>query len=271
MLLAAALCAASAGLAQVADFREQRLKWNEPAQPHRVFGNTYYVGTKALGSILVASGEGHVLIDGALAESAALIAANIRTLGFRVEDVKLILNSHAHFDHAGGIAELQRLSGATVAASPWSASVLEFGESQPGDPQFGSHPPMSKVARPRTLRDGETLRVGPIAITAHFTPGHTPGGTSWTWTSCEEKRCKSIVYADSLSPVSAEDFRFTDNADVIRAFEKSYAALRALRCDVLLTPHPEFARDLTGTSACSDYANLQQAWLQRRIAEEKKK
>jgi metallo-beta-lactamase class B len=266
----AALCAAAACFAQ-GSWDAQREKWNVPGKPSRVYGNTYYVGTEGLSAILITSDQGHVLIDGALPESAGLIAANIRTLGFRAEDVKLIVNSHAHFDHAGGISELQKLSGAKVAASPWSAKVLAAGASPPGDPQFGTLPTMPKVQQPQTIRDGETLKVGPLALTAHFTPGHTPGGTSWTWTSCEEQRCKNIVYADSLSPVSADGFRFTDSSNGVTDFEKSYAAISALPCDVLLTPHPEFTRAYAETSACAHYARDMRARLDKRIAEESKK
>lgn len=156
-----------------------------PQQAFRIYGNTYYVGTHGLSSVLIASEGGHVLIDGALPESAPLIAANIRSLGFRIQDVKLILNSHAHFDHAGGIAELQRLSGARVAASRWTADVMKKGEVPRDDPQFGALRPIARVARVETFEDGETLRAGSLAVTAHLTPGHTPGGTSWTWRSCE--------------------------------------------------------------------------------------
>jgi metallo-beta-lactamase class B len=121
--------------------------WNEPQQPFRIYGDTYYVGTHGLGSVLITSATGHILIDGALPESAQLIAANIRALGFRIKDIKLILNSHAHFDHAGGIAELQRLSGARVAVSQWAAEVMNKGAVLQDDPQFGTIVPIAKVAR----------------------------------------------------------------------------------------------------------------------------
>jgi metallo-beta-lactamase class B len=271
LAIAAALCVAAVSYAQQ-NWDARRQQWNEPAEPRRVYGNTYYVGTAPLASILITSDQGHVLIDGAMEESVPLIAANIRKLGFRPEDVKLILNSHAHFDHAGGIAELQKLSGAKVAASPWSARMLEAGSSPLGDPQFGSLPEMAKVKGVQTIRDGETLRVGPLALTAHFTPGHTPGGTSWTWSSCEAQACKNLVYADSLSPVSAPGFRFTesrDYPDALADFEASYAALRGVPCDILLTPHPEFSREYTGPGACGAYANGMRERLQKRIAEEK--
>src|SRR5271155_1020355 len=121
--------------------------WNKPHAAFRIFGNTYYVGTDGLSSVLIASTTGHVLIDGALPESASRIVANIRSLGFRIEDVKLILNSHVHFDHAGGIAELRKLSGARVAASQWTADVMKKGAVPRDDPQFASIASIARVAR----------------------------------------------------------------------------------------------------------------------------
>jgi len=217
-------------------------EWNRPQPPFRVYGNTYYVGPHGLTSILLTSRAGHVLLDGALPESVPQIVANIRSLGFRIEDVKLIVNSHVHFDHGGGISELQRLSGARVAASPWSVEVLTKTGVGKGDPQFGSIVPVALVPRADPLRDGQTLRVGDIKLTAHFTPGHTPGGTSWTWKSCEGGRCLNLVYSDSMTPVSAEGFRFSDSReypDAVQDFEQSFAFLRAAPCDILLTSHPD--------------------------------
>src|SRR5262245_44239225 len=146
--------------------------WNVPQQPFKIYGNTYYVGTHGLGSILITSSTGHVLIDGALPESVPQIVANIRSLGFRVEDIKLIVNSHGHFDHAGGIAELQKLSGARVAASQWTAEVMRRGAVPHDDPQFGLIIPIARIEQVQTLTDGETLRAGSVTVTAHLTPGH---------------------------------------------------------------------------------------------------
>jgi metallo-beta-lactamase class B len=215
--------------------------WNEPQRPFRIFGNTYYVGTHGLASILVTSPQGHVLIDGALPASAPQILANIRALGFRVEDVKLILNSHAHFDHAGGIAALQRATGAGVAASAWSAATIERGQSDRQDPQFSILNPYPAAHDVQIIRDGDTLRVGPLALVAHATPGHTPGGTSWTWRSCQDGRCVDLLYADSQTAVSADDFYFTRSTTYPTAeadFARGLATLDALPCDILLTPHP---------------------------------
>ena len=111
-------------------------EWNKPREPFKIFGNTYYVGTEGLSSLLIVGDSGLILLDGGLEQSAALIDANIRKLGFRTEDVKLIVNSHGHYDHAGGIAALQRASGATVAASPSGADALQRGENTIDDPQY---------------------------------------------------------------------------------------------------------------------------------------
>lgn len=260
-------------------------EWNVPQQPVRIFGNTYHVGTHGLSAILITSKQGHVLLDGALPESAPLIQANIKALGFRIEDVKLIVNSHAHFDHAGGISALQRASGAAVAASPASAPVLKRGESGPNDPQYGvllSFPAVDKV---RVISDGETLRVGPLALTAHFTPGHTPGGTSWSWRSCEGGRCLNLVYADSQTPVSADGFLYTRNQtypSAIADFARGFAVLERLPCNVLLTPHPGASRlwervaertrgvkdALVDSGACRRYAATARQQLARRKASE---
>jgi metallo-beta-lactamase class B len=219
-------------------------EWNTPQEPFRIFGNTYYVGPHGISSILITSPAGHILIDGAIAESAPQIAAHIRALGFRVEDVKLILSTHIHFDHAGGIAELQRMTGATVMASPSSARVLSTGENDPADPQFEILLPLEKVAKVKVLTPGETVHVGPLALTSHPTPGHTSGGTSWTWTSCEGNLCHSMVYADSVSAVSSDSYKFTHNSTnphAIQDFDKSFAFLETVPCDILLTAHPEVA------------------------------
>jgi metallo-beta-lactamase class B len=218
------------------------VEWNKPQSPFRIFGNTYYVGPHGLSSILITSTSGHVLIDGALPQSTEQIVANIRSLGFRIEDVKLILNSHVHFDHAGGIAELQRLSGARVIASKWSAAVMRKGGVGRGDPQFGALTSIAPVRNVQDLRDGERFQLGVIAITAHLTPGHTPGGTSWTWKSCEAQICRDMVYADSLTPVSAAGFKFSKNREypgALEGFEKTFAFLESVPCDVLVTTHPE--------------------------------
>jgi metallo-beta-lactamase class B len=272
-------------VAYPADLCPSCVEWNAPQPPFRVFGNTYYVGTRGLGAILLTSDEGHVLIDGALPESAPAIIASIAELGFRIEDVRLILNSHPHFDHAGGIAALQRASASRVAGSSRAAPVLETGKTGPDDPQHGLALSFPQVPAVSVFSDGDTLRVGPSAVTAHLTPGHTPGGTSWTWRSCEGERCLSLVYADSQTPISADDFYFTRSTtypSAVADFEKGFAVLERLECDILLTPHPGASglwerlasRDsgassgLVDSEACRRYAATARERLARRIATE---
>jgi metallo-beta-lactamase class B len=252
----------------------------------RIFGNTYWVGTSGLGAILVASKDGHVLIDGALPQSAPLIEASIRALGFRVEDVRLILNSHAHFDHAGGIAALRRASGADVAATAWSLGVIAQGTPQPGDPQYGSALAYPPAGVGRVVAGGDTVRVGGLALVAHLTAGHTPGGTTWSWRSCEGARCLDIVYADSQTPLSADGFLFSASdayPTALRDFEDGFAVLEGLPCDILVTPHPGGSRlwervaarqagdtdALVDTEACRRYAGAGRRQLARRLAQER--
>lgn len=216
--------------------------WNADQTPFRIFGNTYYVGVKGLSSVLITSPQGHVLIDGGLPESAPKIIANIATLGFRIEDVKLILNSHGHIDHAGGLAELQRRSNALVAASPSAALDLASGEVGPDDPQYHALPKYPPVKDMRLARDGGQFNVGPIKLTAHATPGHTPGGLSWTWQSCDGPRCLNMVYADSLNAVSRPGFKFSASSEYPNAvadLRHSFETLEKLPCDVLISAHPE--------------------------------
>lgn len=237
--VACLLLLAGTAVGQTAKNCSSCAEWNRPQTPFRIFGNTYYVGPHGLSSILIVSKAGNILIDGALPESAGQIVANIRSLGFRIEDVKIIVNSHVHFDHAGGIAELQRVSGARVYASPWSAAVMKRGAVPRDDPQYGTISAIVPVRKVTELHDGETLKVGSILLTAHFTPGHTSGGTSWTWESCEANVCYAMVYADSLTPISAPGFYFSKHAQLMQGFEKSFTFLETTPCDILITPHPE--------------------------------
>lgn len=261
---------------------EQPAAWNTPRKPFKIYGNTWYVGTQGLSSVLIASDSGHVLIDGALPESAPLIAASVRSLGFRVEDIRLILSSHVHYDHAGGIAELKKLSGARVAVSPWTAAVMKTGEVSKDDPQFGSIKGIAPVAPVEVLKDGQVVKIGPLALTAHFTPGHTPGGTTWTWQSCENGACRNMVYFDSLSAVSTDGYLYSRRGDHPNGpddFEHSFQVLEGLPCDVLITPHPEASdlmervtqNRLVEPNACRTLAAALREKLNQRLAGEKAK
>jgi metallo-beta-lactamase class B len=263
----------------------QMASWSQSQKPFRIYGNTWYVGTKGLGAILITSPQGNVLVDGTLPGNAEQIEANIRSLGFRLQDVKLILNSHAHFDHAGAIARLAHDSGAKVVASQAGAKALRLGGNDPDDPQYGEASRYPPVARVRTVADGESVKLGPISIMAHATPGHTPGGTSWTWRSCEKARCLAMAYVDSLTALGHEGFRYSDDPARVASFRQSFATVAALPCDILITPHPEAsgfmrkiaARDrdrspdaLVDTGACRAYAAAARPRFEARLVEERK-
>ena len=260
-------------------------EWNEPRAPFRVFGNTYYVGVAGLSAILITSDDGLVLLDGGLPQSAPLVDANIRALGFETGNVKLIVNSHAHYDHAGGIAAIQRASRARVAATASSAAVLRRGTPGPDDPQHAIALPFPALTEVHVIADGDTLRVGPLRLTARLTAGHTPGGTTWSWRACEARACADVVYADSQTPISANGFRFTGSTTypaAVADFRRGHAVIEGLACDVLLTPHPAAsqlwqrleARErgqlnaLRDPDACRRYAATAREQLARRLATE---
>jgi metallo-beta-lactamase class B len=261
----------------------QCAEWNQPHTPFRIYGNTYYVGTQGLSAILITSDFGHVLIDGGLEESAPLIKANIEALGFKITDVKGIVNSHDHPDHAGGLAQLQQWSGAQVYALRPAQQVLQTGKPDPADPQFSPKATsIAPVADVWVVQDDQLLGVGSLRLRVTATPGHTPGGASWGWESCFEGKCLKIFYADSLSAVSADKYRFKDHPEVLKDFERSFQRVETADCDVLLTPHPDASRlferldpgsgsrpaDIKDATGCSSYAKAAREKLAKRLADE---
>lgn len=257
--------------------------WNDPARPRHIHGNTWYVGTCGISAILVTSPRGHILIDGATEQAAPMIENSIRAAGFELKDVRYILNSHEHLDHAGGIAQLQRDSGATVVARDPAASTLERGKSDRSDPQFLSLDPFPPVRAVHRIGEGATVTLGANKLTAHATPGHTQGSTTWTWTSCEGDRCVAMVYADSLTAISDDAYRYSDDLahpGVLAAFRESIATVGKLSCDILLTPHPgassfwsrtgaQATAPLADPDACGRYAQAATTTLDARIAKER--
>jgi metallo-beta-lactamase class B len=224
--------------AKLAQACKGRDGWSDAAPPARIFGESYYVGTCGISVVLIASPSGHILIDGATAEAAPSILANIRALGFDPRDVKLIVGSHEHLDHMGGFAALKAATGAAIAVREPARVSVETGKTDPADPQAGSIPDMAPVAVDRIIADGETVSMGNIAIRAIATPGHTSGGTSWTWRACEGVRCARIAYVDSLSAISRDGYRFTDHPERVTPFRATFERVQRLPCDILVTPHP---------------------------------
>jgi metallo-beta-lactamase class B len=258
--------------------------WVAEQKPFKLYGNSYYVGSKGLSAVLITSPSGHILIDGTVAENAPMIASHVRQLGFNMEDIKLILNSHAHSDHAGGIAELQRLSGAQVLGGAATLPTLIDGKAHREDPQFGTLSDYPGNPGAHGVADGEVVSLGPLAVTAHATPGHTAGGTSWTWQACEGKRCMKMVYIDSLTAVSAKGYQFSEHPEIVAGLRHSIAMVAALPCDIPVTAHPDFidlldklkqqprkgAQAFVDRQGCRDLAASSTRWLDKRLASEKK-
>jgi metallo-beta-lactamase class B len=250
--------------------------WSKPAPPFKIYGDTYYVGTCGISAILITTREGHILIDGASRDGGPLVEASIAKLGFRIEDVKILLNSHEHFDHVGGLAYLQRRSGAQMIAANAAVQGLTTGETQPGDPQFGTHDPFEPVTVTFAIGSYNPVSLGKVTLMPLETPGHTAGALTWSWLSCEKTDCKSLVYADSLSPVSSDSYRFSDNPEVVSGYRKGLTSLAELPCDMLLTPHLSSSQmiermatgGLAGGMNCREYAQSIQASLNKRLAEE---
>lgn len=252
--------------------------WDKPGPPFQVFGNTYYVGTCGIASILITGDQGHVLIDGGTERGGELVEANITALGFDINDVAILLHSHEHYDHVGGLAYLQARSGGRVIASVRAAPVLRSGIVADDDPQARMHEPFPGVVVAATVSDGEPVKLGALTLTAIETPGHSPGALSWTWASCESEQCRYIAYLDSLSPVSRNNYRFSDDPDYLAAYRASLTTLVDIRCDVVLTPHP-VASDMhrrlsepTGLldqAGCRNYVDRIERRLERRVSEER--
>ena len=249
-------------------------EWLAPARPEKIFGASYLVGFGGLSVALIDTGEGLVLVDGALPQAAPAILENVRKLGFDPKDIKFILSTEPHFDHAGGLAALARDTGATVVASARGAEGLRSGKHAADDPQLAYGGSWPAVTRLRVIGDGEVLKLGKTAIAAIATPGHTMGSMSWRWRACEDKACKTIVFASSLNPVSADGYRYTSTAGapIVAGFEASYRKMDATACDVLISAHPDNAapgRYNDKPGACRAYVDRSRKLLAKRLADEK--
>ena len=229
----AALFLAMAAPASAQSFAEQRALWNTPVEPFRIIGNVFYVGTAHIGAYLITDGSGHVLIDGGMEESAPQIAANIRRLGFRIEDVRFLLINHAHWDHAGGLAELKRLSGARMVASAADSIDLENGFNADRDDTARFAP----VIVDRHVEDGDVLHSGALTLTAHLTPGHTRGCTTWTMRTAEGEHSFEVMFACSLTVAGRRLSGDDEYPEAARDFAASFARLRTLHADVFLGFH----------------------------------
>jgi metallo-beta-lactamase class B len=213
-------------------------EWNTPVPPFRIAGNLYYVGATEITSFLITTPQGHFLLDGGFVETAPQITHNIAQLGFRLTDVKFLLNSHAHYDHAGGLAELKKATGAKFLGSEGEAQLLRDGGY--GDFRFGDTLVFPPVEPDQIIHDGESTRLGDQVMTAHSTPGHTKGNMTWTTKIRDANKTYNVVFVGSQS---ALDYRFVGHESypgIAADFEKSFAVLKRLPCDIFLASHGSF-------------------------------
>ncbi len=253
--------------------------WSDPAPPALVFANVYMVGTCGIVSLLIATPNGHFLIDGATDEAAQGIADNIRKLGFDPKDVRSLLITHEHLDHAGGIAKLKQITGAKFVIREAAKEAMATGLPGIDDPQHGIHPAFPGIEADATIEDNYILQVGAQRLTVIATPGHSPGGTSYTWKSCGDGGvCRRFVYADSLNAVSGDDYRFSDHPAYVATLRASMARIEAITdCDIMISPHPfqsDFFDRLAGEKplvdpeGCKRYVAAARKRLDDRLAKE---
>ena len=218
-----------------------RSEYLAPFPAHHVIGNVYFVGSKGLGIYLITTPEGHILVNAGLAESVPLIEQSIAKLGFKFSDVKILLISHAHFDHDAGAARIKELTAAKYVVMDADVPVVESGGKE--DFFYGKTPdllyPPAKVDR--VVHDGDTVKLGDTVLTAHLTPGHTKGCTTWTFKVEDGGKSYNVVIVGS--PNVNEGYRLVDNAaytQIASDYEKGFRVLRALQCDVFLGAHGNY-------------------------------
>ena len=252
--------------------------WSDPAPPAHVHGKSWYVGTCGITVVLIETKAGLVLIDTGPEDAAPHVLANIKALGFNPRQIKWLLMTHEHFDHVGGMAAIQKATGAKLLVSPGAATAMRTGKAVPEDPQAAllAKYPMAPTRVDRVLSGG-SLNVGGTRFTMHTNPTHSPGSASWTWQSCEGGKCLTIAYADSISTISSDDYHFTQHPERVEAARAGLRVIEALPCDLLLTPHPGGSdllerlsgkEPLTTPRACIAYAAGGSDRLSKRLAKE---
>jgi metallo-beta-lactamase class B len=234
-LLAASLLSAHPALA-ADSFARQRLEWNKPMAPFHVIGPIYYVGMADVSAFLIDTPQGLILTDGGLPESAPQIEAHIKALGFKLSDVHILLNSHAHFDHAGGLAALKRDTHAQFYASAADKPFLESGRITFG-PSAVPEDDFPPVKVDHVVADGDTVTLGGITLTAHLTPGHTPGCTSWSMPVRDGNTTLSALFFCSITTGGNPLVDNKPYPAIAADFKASFARLKTMPVDILLAAH----------------------------------
>jgi metallo-beta-lactamase class B len=214
--------------------------WVNPFPPHRVMNNLYYVGSEGLASYLITTPDGNILINSSLEQSVPLIQASIEKLGFKFSDTKILLISHAHWDHCAGSAKIIQMTGAKYMVLDADVPVIESGGKK--DFRYGAEPktwyPATKVDR--VLHDGDEVKLGNVVLVAHKTAGHTKGCTTWTMKVRDDKTGKTYDSVIVGSPNVNPGFKLVNNAEypqIASDYEHEFAVLKALPCDIFLGAH----------------------------------
>ena len=237
LILAALAAATIAGNAS----SQNTSDWTEPFPPFRIAGNLYYVGSKGLANYLVATPQGHILINSDLEANVPLIRASIEQLGFKFSDVKILLISHAHWDHDAGSAKVKELTGATYMVMDADVPVVESGGR--ADFQYGSDPRMlyPSVHVDRVLHDGYQVKLGDAVLVAHLTPGHTKGCTTWTLTVRDGVKSYNAVIIGS--PNVNPGYKLVGNTSyptIAQDYERTFKVLKTLTCEIFLGAHGSY-------------------------------
>jgi len=227
-------------------------KWNKPTEPFKMIGNVYYVGTDGLASYLITSPQGHILVDTVMPEATSKIKASIEKLGFKVTDIKYLLNTHAHIDHTGGLAEMKQASGAQLVAGEADKPLLEGGYYPGAREETALNFPPVKVDR--TVREGDKVTVGDVTLIARETPGHSPGCTSWEFSVKDGDATRSaLIFCSGTVALN----RLVGNptySGIVADYRKTFARAKDMKVDVLLAPHPEMYRMQDKRAMISDGA-----------------
>ena len=213
--------------------------WTQPTEPFQITDNIYYVGAKGLAAYLIRTSDGLILIDGTMAENVPFIERNIAALGFRLQDIRILLASHAHFDHAAGLAQLQRDSGARFLSSPGDARAYGTGV-PPSKVSYGVVT-FSKVRVDGRLREGRAVTLGGVSLTPLFTPGHTAGCTTWTMTSPDAGTTRRVVFPCSMTVAGNQLVGNPGYKGIVADFRRTFPRMAKLPADIVLPGHPEGA------------------------------
>jgi metallo-beta-lactamase class B len=214
-----------------------KVKWNTPTEPFKMIGNVYYVGTDGLASYLITSPQGHILVDTVMPEATSQIKANIEKLGFKVADIKYLVNTHAHIDHTGGLAEMKQASGAQLVAGEADKPLLEGGYYPGAREETALNFPPVKVDR--TVREGDTVTIADVTLTARETPGHSPGCTSWEFSVKDGDATRSALIFCSGTVALNRLVTNPTYPGIVTDYKKTFARAQDMKPNVLLAPHPE--------------------------------